>query len=298
MQDARGGWARGAPDLTGSPPAALAPWYAGAVEPGAGEGLTRWVDAARRRWPEVDLAPAALGEHLTALGIAGDPSHPHADDLYLACAAARGDRAAIAAFERELEPVARAAARRVDSSHDFVDEAVQATRERLLVARDAAPPRIAEYGGQGTLAAWVRVAAMRISMNLVRGRRQNVLVDDEAFFDTVTEGTDTERAQMRTRYGQACADALRAAFAALTARERNLLRLHHLHGLTVDQLAPTMKVHRATVARWLARARERLLAATRADLKARLSAADSAVDSILRELHDRIDVTLSRLLAE
>jgi hypothetical protein len=37
---------------------------------------------------------------------------------------------------------------------------------------------------------------------------------------------------------------------------------------------------------------------TRAGLKARLEAGDSEVDSILRELRSRIDVTLSRLLAE
>lgn len=260
--------------------------------------LAQWVAAARRRWTDIDLAPDALGEHLAGLGVEPDPSHPHADDLYLACATSRGDAAAVAVFEQELEPVARSAARRIDSSPDFVDEAVQVTRERLLVARDDSPPRIGEYGGQGTLAAWVRVAAMRIAMNMVRDRRRDVLVDDEAFFDTVTDGSEAERAQARSRYGAACADALRAAFAGLTARERNLLRLHHLHGLTVDELAPTLKVHRATVARWLARARERLLAATRAGLKERLSAADSAVDSILRELQSRIDVTLSRLLAE
>ncbi len=267
------------------------------MAPGA-EDLIRWVEAARQRWPGIDLPAAALGEHLAALSIAADPAHPHADDLYLACAAARGDDGAVAAFDRELSPVARSAARRIDTSADFVDEVVQAARERLLVARDGKPPRVAEYGGQGTLAAWVRVAAMRIAMNLLRDRRNNVLVDDEAFFDTITEGSDAERAAARSRYGEAAADALRDAFATLTARERNLLRLHHLHGLTVDELAPTMKVHRATVARWMARARERLLEATRAGLKARLAAGDSDVDSILRELRSRIDVTLSRLLAE
>jgi RNA polymerase sigma-70 factor, ECF subfamily len=264
----------------------------------SGDGLTRWVQVARRRWPTIDLPAGALGDHLAGLGIAADPVHPHADDLYLACAAARGDPSAIAAFESELSPVARSAARRIDTSADFVDEVVQAARERLLVARDELPPRIAEYGGQGTLAAWVRVAAMRIAMNLLRDRRNNVLVDDETFFDTVTQGSDAERAAARSRYGEVCAEALRAAFAALTPRERNLLRLHHLHGLTVDELAPTMKVHRATVARWMAQARDRLLQVTRAGLKARLEAGDSEVDSILRELRSRIDVTLSRLLAE
>ncbi|HKE18946.1 MAG TPA: sigma-70 family RNA polymerase sigma factor [Kofleriaceae bacterium] len=268
------------------------------MEPGAGHGLSRWVEAARRRWPEIELPAVRFAGHVAALGIAAGADHPHADDLYLACATSHGDPAAVAAFERELSPVARAAARRIDGSVDFVDEVVQATRERLLVARDGRPPRVAEYAGRGTLAAWVRVAAMRIAMNLLRERRRNVLVDDDAFFDAVRQGSDGERAALRSRYGQACADAVRAAFATLTARERNLLRLHHLHGLTLDELAPAMKVHRATVARWMERARGRLLEETRAGLRARLTALDAEVDSILRELQSRIDVTLSRLLAE
>jgi RNA polymerase sigma-70 factor, ECF subfamily len=139
---------------------------------------------------------------------------------------------------------------------------------------------------------------MRIAMNFLRQRRRNVLVDDEAFFDAAMDGGEVDRAATRARYGEACADSLRAAFAGLTARERNLLRMHHLHGLTVDELAPSFGVHRATVARWLATARERLLAETRAGLRARLGVGDATVDSILRELRGRVDVTVTRLLID
>jgi RNA polymerase sigma-70 factor (ECF subfamily) len=262
------------------------------------EALALWLEAARARWPEVAVDANDLARHLAALGIEPVPLPAHAADLVLACACTRGDRAAVAVFDREMTPVMRSAARRIDDSADFSDEVAQTARERLLVARDDLPPRIAEFGGQGALAAWVRVAAMRIAMNLLRERRRNVLVDDESFFDAAIEGGDAERAAARARYGEACAESLRAAFAALTARERNLLRMHHLHGLTVDELAPSFGVHRATVARWLAAARERLLAETRAGLRARLGVGDATVDSILRELRGRVDVTVTRLLID
>jgi RNA polymerase sigma-70 factor (ECF subfamily) len=260
--------------------------------------LQRWLEVGRAWWPGVTLDEATLGNHLERLGIAVDANHPHAADLYLAAACATGGTDAIAAFDRELVPIVRSAARRIDGSGDFADEIVQLARERLLVAAAPAESRIADYAGQGALRAWVRIAALRIAMNRLRDRRRDVLVDDEAFFDVVAEGSDDERRQTRERYGAACSEALRVAFTAITVRERNLLRMHHLHGLTVDELAPTLRVHRATVARWIASAREHLLAEMRAGLRARLAIGEGTVDSILRELAGRIDISVTRLLAE
>jgi RNA polymerase sigma-70 factor (ECF subfamily) len=268
------------------------------VNPGVDEALVVWLERGRIRWPEVGLDAETLGRHLDRLAIAVVPDHPHATDLYLACACAAGQPGAIAAFDHELTPVVRAAARRIDGSADFGDEVVQLAHERLLIAAPGGAPRIAEYAGQGPLQAWVRVAAIRIAMNLLRDRGRTMLVDDEAFFDVIVEGSDEERRRSRIRYSEVCSEALRAAFGLLSARERNLLRMHHLHGLTVDDLAPTLRVHRATVARWLANAREHLLAETRAGLQARLAVGDATVDSILRELAGRIDISVSRLLAE
>ncbi|MDQ3367290.1 MAG: sigma-70 family RNA polymerase sigma factor [Myxococcota bacterium] len=266
------------------------------MEPGVDDALARWSRAGAARWPAVLVDAAQLAQHLARLGVPLASEHPHADDLYLACACAHGDTAAIAAFDGELTPVMAAAARRIDASTDFVDEVVQLARERLLVSAAPGEARVADYTGQGPLRAWVRIAAMRIAMNLLRDRRRNVLIDDESFFDTI-QGGEAER-RSGFRYADACADAMRVAFAALTARERNLLRMHHLHGLTLDELAPSLRVHRATVARWLVQAREHLLAETRAGLRARLAAGDETVDSILRELAGQIDISVRRMLAD
>jgi RNA polymerase sigma-70 factor, ECF subfamily len=262
------------------------------------EAMQPWLAAGRARWPEVELDAQLLADHLARLGIDRAIVHAHAADLYLACGCAAGVPAAVAAFDRELIPIARAAARRIDATPDFVEEIAQLARARLLVAEPASSARIADYTGEGPLRAWVRIAALRLAMNQLRGRRRDVLVDDETFFAIVDAGTDEERRQSRARYSAVCGEALRAAFGELTARERNLLRMHHLHGLTIDELAPTLRVHRATVARWLATARERLLDATRAGLRERLDVGTATVDSILRELAGRIDVSVTRLLAE
>ena len=268
------------------------------MAPGVEDSIDRWIARGREAFPDVAVAPAQLAAHLAQLEIDPRAEHAHAADLYLACACAVGSGAAIAAFDRDLVPVVRAAVRKIDPAADFVDEGVQVARERLLVAAPGAAPRIAEYAGHGPLRAWVRIAAMRIAMNMLRDRRRNLLVDDDRFFELVAVPDDAERRRSAVRYGEAAAEAMRAAFAALTARERNLLRMHHLHGLTVDELAPTLHVHRATVARWLAAAREHLLAETRAGLRERLAIGEATVDSILRELASQIDVSVVRMLSD
>ena len=268
------------------------------MAPGDDDAIARWIARGQKTFPDVALAPAHLAAHLAQLGIDPREDHAHGADLYLACACAAGGDDAIAAFDRELTPVVRAAVRKIDASTDFVDEGAQVARERLLVAAPGAAPRIAEYAGHGPLRAWVRIAAMRIAMNMLRDRRRNVLVDDDRFFELVAVPDDAERRRSAVRYGEAAAEAMRAAFAALTVRERNLLRMHHLHGLTVDELAPTLHVHRATVARWLAAAREHLLTETRAGLRARLAIGEATVDSILRELASQLDVSVVRMLSD
>jgi RNA polymerase sigma-70 factor (ECF subfamily) len=259
------------------------------------DAVAHWLTIGRTAYPEVVVEPEQLAQHLARLDVAIDAEHPHAADLYLACACAASEPHALAAFERELTPVVAAAAQRIDRTVDFVDEIVQVARERLLLG---APPRIAEYSGQGSLRSWVRIAAMRIAMNLRRDRKRDMLVDDEAFFDVADDGNDEQRNLARARYGEMCSHALRTAFGKLTARERNLLRMHHLHGLTVDELAPTFRVHRATVARWIQNARERLLHETREGLRERLAIGEATVDSILRQLEGNIEISVSRLLAE
>jgi RNA polymerase sigma-70 factor (ECF subfamily) len=265
---------------------------------GVATEIARWVALGQAQYPEITLDPARLAAHLERLGIAVSDEHAHATDLYLACACAAGDPQAIAALDRDLISIIRAAAQCIDRAPHFVDEVSQVVRERLLIANEGNEPRIADYAGKGPLRAWVRIAALRMAMNMLRDRKRDLLVDDEAFFDVLGAGTDVHTKQARLLYGQACSDALRAAFAKLTARERNLLRMHHLDGLTVDELAPMFRVHRATVARWIATAREHLLTETRTGLRERLAIGDDTADSILRELAGKIEISVSRLLAE
>jgi RNA polymerase sigma-70 factor (ECF subfamily) len=96
-------------------------------------------------------------------------------------------------------------------------------------------------------------------------------------------------------------DAFREAFErgvmSLTARDRNLLRLHLLGGVTLEKLAAMYDVHRATIVRWLAAARAAVLEETRRGLGAELGLGASELESLMVAVQSRLDVSVERMLA-
>ena len=80
-------------------------------------------------------------------------------------------------------------------------------------------------------------------------------------------------------------------------RERSLLRMSLIDGLSIDEIAPMYQVHRATVARWLEAARERLAAVTRSRLAQALKLEPDAVDSLLASVQNGFDLSLSQALS-
>jgi RNA polymerase sigma-70 factor (ECF subfamily) len=69
-----------------------------------------------------------------------------------------------------------------------------------------------------------------------------------------------------------------------------------LRGVTLEALAEIYGVHRATVTRWLTKARERLLSSTRERLGARLDIGRSEIDSVMKWIGSRLDASVSRVL--
>jgi RNA polymerase sigma-70 factor (ECF subfamily) len=228
--------------------------------------LSRLREAGHATFPEVTLDPAAF--QCFVLRKCRDPSRIavlRGPDLYLACACACADRRALSTFEaRYLARIPAILARR-ERSPAVVDEVGQIVRTRLLVARAGAPPRIAEYGGSGPLESWVRVVTLRVHGNLRRQDRDHEDIDEVP--DALGVAADPETLLVREHDLRALGAALRDAFFALHDRDRAVLRLQIQKGLSLDQIARVLQVHRATAARWIAAARERFLAAVGALLQ-------------------------------
>jgi RNA polymerase sigma-70 factor (ECF subfamily) len=259
----------------------------------AGHALTSALAAAQAAWPGVHV-PADVFEAYIIERAGDDALTLEAtSSLYLACACVRGDPLALRAFEsRHMPEVERAIVRTRLSAAD-VAEVMQSLRQQLLAGPS---PRIASYTGRGDLAAWLRVTAVRAALKRIRGQKPQVEADD-ALLAARSVGDDPELLYMKELYRRAFRESFGAALEGLDARDKVLLRQHFIDRLGVDDLAPLYQVHRATVARWIQRARDHLLDETRRQFMQRARVSPRECESVLRLVRSRIDVTLGRLLA-
>src|SRR5262249_27998389 len=108
---------------------------------------------------------------------------------------------------------------------------------------------------------------------------------------------DPDLAYLKRLYGAATKNALREAARALSPEERNVLRDAYARSLSIDQIAGIHGCHRATAARRIERARDRLLTTVRVVLRDKLGVSERALESVLRLVKSDLHVTLERVLS-
>jgi RNA polymerase sigma-70 factor (ECF subfamily) len=259
----------------------------------ASSSLAAIVARARAAWPGVTLGDAAFERYLAERAAGADVASLHAADLYLAAACAEGDPIALSAIDRVFAEVP-AMVERTGGSRAVGEDAAQILREKLLLAREGAPPGIVAYTGRGALRGWLRVAAVRIAVSLRRGDRTAARDADEV----AAGGIDPELALIQARYGEAFRAAFAAALAALPPSERAVLRLHFADGLNLERLAAVIGVSRATAGRRVVAARKLVLDETLRELGVRLRATPTEIESLLAIVRSKLDVSLGALVAE
>lgn len=275
--------------------ALLAAWHDGA-DASTRSRLEAAIASARAIWPGVELSDDAFLRHLgDRLEDPASIDGAHTDDLWLACACARGDAAALQHFERFALAPAVAALLDADMARD---EVMQQLRVRLLVREGDTPARIEQYGGRGSLRGWTRIAVLRAIKDDRRARARRGHAHDLAE-DLLRDASisDPEMDRVRASYGAEFRAAFADAVARLPVEARRLLRQHHLHGLTLDALARIHGIHRVTAARRLAKARGDLLADTRRELVRRLHVDRGELDRAVGLIMSRLELSIERMLA-
>jgi RNA polymerase sigma-70 factor (ECF subfamily) len=259
------------------------------------------LEKARARWPE---APEPLESFVDHLGdriaqqrdLAEVAGRLRADDLFLAWWALSGDPRGIAAFEAaHAAELAKLVARFRKLP---ADDLRQQLRIKLLVAGER-PPKLLDYSGFGFLENWVRVTAARTFIDVARqadGRAIEEELDEAELLGVQARGPDPELAHERAQLAAAIKRGFAAAVAGLSPRHRTFLRHTYVDRLTLEQIASSYDVHRATVARVLATARDRVLAETRAHVAAALGVAPKELTTAMTALDSRLDLSLSRVL--
>jgi RNA polymerase sigma-70 factor, ECF subfamily len=254
--------------------------------------------AASTAWPTLTVAPTAFlvfvaervstAELLERLFVA---------DLYLACGWLAGAVAAHQALEAGPFCEAAQFLARFSAPASTVEEAKQLARSRLF-ARDAGHPALAGFTGRGPLRAWLGIMLARELLQLIRKDRRLTHLETGELVGMVDEHADPETMYLKTLYGEHFRTAFTDAMRALDASDKRLLRYSIVERLTIDDLSVLAGVHRATAARRIAAARERLLMLTRDYLKDRLRVDSLELQSILRLCDGELDISVQRLLAE
>jgi RNA polymerase sigma-70 factor (ECF subfamily) len=224
--------------------------------------------------------------------------HLRPGDLYLACACARGLSAAIEKFEQTYGGEIGRTARRFERRGLAADDLHQLLRNKLFAAQPGEAPRIASYTGQGFLQNWVRVTTTRTFIDAVRPQADTpeIPIADELVAMLPESGADPELELLKRQNLAHFKAAFAEAVGTLEASDRVVLRQHIVERLTIDQIGALYRTHRATAARRVVKAREALLAATRASLAKRLGLSEEQLESVLALIASRMDVSVDRLL--
>lgn len=237
------------------------------------------------------VTAAALRAHLAAIG----PCEPSAlADLALAFAAARGHDGATRTVHARLAGPMRAAILRAGYTSTIADDAMQEALIVLLVGAAGGSPALATYKGRATLAAWAKTIALRVAARIHAAR--GTLAPD-AHDDPHLAGVDELVGRgLRAELRGPVVRAFDKAASALSMFDRELLRAVIVRGRSMEQLASEHGVHRATVARWLGRARGELDTTMRAELAGALALSESEVSSVLRTVHTSLVLPVEPLL--
>ena len=266
-----------------------------ARHPDAGSALRRSIEddferavTAARADTGVDIATERFAAHVAGwLRPDEDPQRAlgqlRLDHLWIACAAADGNAAAIALIEaRHLDRAIAA----LHSMANVADEALQRVRELLFVKG-----RIASYAGRGDLAGWIRTTAMREGLALLAPAKE-VPAGDRDF---MLPSADPAIEMMKQQYGASFKKALAGALAALPDETRVELRRYYIEGLGLEQIAALQGVAASTVSRRLEKARRMLQDETKKALASELRVDADEVDSILRLLDSRLELSRSAI---
>lgn len=260
--------------------------------------LVAAVGRGRAALPQIRCSDAHFARFLGARVPAEALASVRVEDLWVACGCAAGDPSALEAIEARYFPDVDVALGKMGLARERMDEVKQGLRRLLFVGgEDRTPPRIAEYRGTGDLRAWLRVTAMRAALKLLRKESRETPAGDDAILEARAHEDDPELAYMKAAYRAAFRAAFQEALDSLHPKERTLLKQQIVDGLGIDELGALYQVHRATAARWVASAREKLLGRTRRTFMLRARLSSDECESIMRMVRSQLDVSLHRRLA-
>lgn len=243
--------------------------------------------------PRADFQ-ASLAARSSTPATSGNQTPELLSDLFIAFACGRGDSRAIGLFEERFGTVIERVRRRFGRRAPTYDELLADVNQRLFAPLDGSKPRILGFSGQSSLAGWLKVVATRIILNRLEAARPEDPMDDHLLDGLGLVQSSSEHLLQREEARMHFKAAFACAVEALSARDRQMLRLAFVDGLTIDDLGELYAVHRTTAFRWLQRASERLSSGLRSILRESLKMSDAEYDRWCESLRSGLELSLKR----
>lgn len=259
------------------------------------DAIQRAYLAGQLEWPSLTtLTPADYAAHVRRLQVTLTNLARHGADLYLALACGKADPKAVRTLEQRFFPdlneyLARAGFEAVTRQDVF--------QQLLLQLCAGETPRIMSYAGRAALSSWLRVATHRLAIAIAERSKFPRKRDSDLTLNQLLSGDADPETQAAIDKARPMFQAvLRRVMDGLKDRDRTLLRLCFLDGLSIDKIGTLYGVHRATAARWICDIRQEILKEVEVVLVRDFGLRASEFKSLAFLVHSELHLSLIRVL--
>lgn len=194
-----------------------------------------------------------------------------ANDLCLALACEKGHDAAWNDFETTYRSMMIAAARSLTKDQAEAEDLTQTVYGDLFGVRESGEQRtskLTHYAGRGSLGGWLRAVVYQTFIDRKRQTSRFEQVEEVSEFERLANQAEVKlsahiarpdealEARDGNRLRKAMESAMATAFASLATRERLLLNYYYFDELTLKEIGVVLRVHEATISRWLSKAQQ------------------------------------------
>lgn len=264
--------------------------------------LEHMLAQARAAQPDLSLASADyfayLAERIGDAAPLDGLERIDAAELYLvrACAEPSSGERALRRFEDAYFREVQVGASRLRCTAEEVDEITQRVRLALFAPDSSGRLALLDKTARGDLRALIRLMALRAGISLRRSQGRELEDVDAALEFAASE--DIDGLAIKAEYRAKFRVSLAAAIERLEPKQRALLRLHEVDGVSVANLARMVQVDRSTITRKLAAARATILAETRRELGERFGVPRHHFESFIDVIRSNFGASIHRVLGE
>ena len=259
------------------------------------QGVLEAFERCVKRYPTVQLSfedfRTRIEEILSReMGLSGERARTdacariHHEDLFLATACSRQDRIAWEYFADDYLPLLRNFSARACGNTEDGEDLAQEIITRMLNDTN----RLAGYNGRGSLAGWLRAAISHAAVDRFRRRRKSISLEElppnsvqPALIDP---GEKPEEELIDARWGAVISGIANESVSRLPARDRLLLGLYYLRGVTLQTIRRQLGIHEATASRWLEKLRRDIRKRVETELRRKHGLRSGEIQSLLARI--------------